>query len=211
MTDMQRWRQDWDSLARKNLYGSILSMNESYTEQEFMISGMNTFVTFADAIPDPCERIVDLGCGAGRVLMFAKMIGKEAIGIDISEEMLLAARARLGEDNLRLYDSFESVESGSVDFIYTVGTFKHLTKEMIADYLTDAARVMRKGGRCWISYYSKPPSEDGYWVDESSKDKEFQHPRTNRVIPEQDMMEMLESRGFRVLESDALLALVELA
>jgi cyclopropane fatty-acyl-phospholipid synthase-like methyltransferase len=200
MTDIDRWRNDWDSLARRDLYGSILSMNQAYTENQFRISGMRTFLEFADHIPNNCERILDIGCGAGRVLMHAQVFAKEVIGIDISPVMLAAARERMASGAL-FYDSFDPVHDESVDFIYSVGVFKHLTKEMISTYLADSARVLRPEGRMYFHYYSRRPDATSSYVDEAVEDREKQEPRTNRVVPEADVMKMLGDNGLRVIDS----------
>src|SRR5687767_3215289 len=44
--------------------------------------------------PRPGERILDLGCGDGAVTAAIKAMGAEVVGVDMSESLLDAARAR---------------------------------------------------------------------------------------------------------------------
>jgi SAM-dependent methyltransferase len=57
----------------------------------------------ADAFPGPGRRVLDIGCGAGATtLAMARRLGPEghALGVDISEPLVAAARARAAAENL---------------------------------------------------------------------------------------------------------------
>lgn len=51
----------------------------------------------------PGQKVLDLGCGAGRHAMFLAENGFEAYGIDISENAILEAKKRAQEKTCRLF------------------------------------------------------------------------------------------------------------
>lgn len=97
------------------------------------------------------ETVLDAGCGSGRVTeaLIARLPRGHAIGVDMSESMVLAARERLGPGaDVRRADLLElerELGEGSVDAILSTATF-----HWIADH--DALfrvlhGVLRPGGR----------------------------------------------------------------
>src|SRR6188508_654963 len=91
----RRTQEFWDAQTRWNAFVAIYDSEEVRDPQRageaFWRAGegdarwLETFFT-------PGERILDLGCGMGRVLFFLAPRAGEAIGVDISSEMLARAR-----------------------------------------------------------------------------------------------------------------------
>ena len=209
-TDLERWKSSWERMTKENAFGAVLSMTREYTEDEFRQSGKNNWATISQHLPADCNRIVDIGCGAGRVLEFARQNCTEAVGIDISQEMLRLAEERLGNDGFIFTDGFDSIEAGSIDFIYTVGVFKHLTIEMVANHIENGAEALRKGGIFYINYYAKQiPGKFNNWIDETADDKDVQHPRSNRIIPEERMLAILAANRLKPKISTDFLVVAE--
>lgn len=201
-TDFEKWKASWEQMTKRNAFGAVLSMDKHYTEEEFRKSGQATWKKVAPHLPAPCKRILDIGCGAGRVLAYARQHCDTAIGFDISRQMLAIAETRLGRDGYVYTDDLEAVETASIDFIYTVGVFKHLTLEMVQGHVSTGARVLRPGGVCLIHYYSEVPEKFTVSVDETAPDKDDQTPRTNRIIPREVMEQMMDAAGFDVTRSE---------
>jgi len=90
----------------------------------------------------------DLGCGTGVTTAALAPFVKQVIGVDGSDEMLDAARARLaGAPNVELRrGALESlpVDSGTLDAVTLVLVLHHLPSPVAA--LAEAARVLRPGG-----------------------------------------------------------------
>ena len=96
--------------------------------------------------------VADLGCGTGAMLAtLAPHVGR-VIGVDASEEMLGAARARLtGVANVELRrGSLESlpIDAGSVDAATMMLVLHHLPSPGAA--IAEAARILKPGGRLLI-------------------------------------------------------------
>lgn len=152
----------WNRLARRNaLYYSYPNTpnGRRVSEYEFRETGKAEYerLVASDALLRSrltdwrsCT-VLDFGVGAGRhAERFARDFGR-LIGIDISDEMLRAASARLvGFPNVTLFATDGAglpVPGASVDFIFSRGTLesvpdgvtlRHLSREMF--------RVLRHGG-----------------------------------------------------------------
>ena len=86
-------------------------------------------------------RVLDVGCGSGRIGEFALEAGaSHYVGIDFSEPMIALARSRLGRfenDRVELLigDFMETALDGPFDVVLALGLF---------DYLPDAGRFSRR-------------------------------------------------------------------
>lgn len=106
---------------------------------------------FAGIKPSPEWTILDLGCGAGRLLSYIKEHYEFArlIGVDISEHMLAFARQEVGDDpriELHVNSGYDlsMIDSSSVDFGYGVHVFIHIFDIGVAEaYLRELHRVLR--------------------------------------------------------------------
>jgi SAM-dependent methyltransferase len=73
-------------------------------------------------------RALDFGCGAGRSTRFLKALGFEAIGVDISADMVKLARERdPGGDYRVIADGdFSALPAGEFDLVQSVFTFDNI-------------------------------------------------------------------------------------
>lgn len=101
---------------------------------------------------DKNATIVDLGCGHGALIYFAKKKGyRNIIGFDCSPEQVVAAN-RLGIEGVQEGDVQESLKSFSdlsLDVIVTFDVIEHLSKVELFDLVDEVYRALRPGG-CWI-------------------------------------------------------------
>ena len=93
--------------------------------------------------------VVDTGCGGG--LMVEPLIeeGAHVLGLDLSAASLRVARGRLGARFVRADESRLPVASGSADVVLLADVLEHVPSVEAA--LTEAARVLRKGGACFVN------------------------------------------------------------
>ena len=102
---------------------------------------------------EPGERLLDLGCGwGGLVLHAAERFGVEAVGITLSEPQATLARERIREAGLAdrcridLLDYRELDEPAAYDKVVSVGMFEHVGEERLPDYFHRAFSLLRPGG-----------------------------------------------------------------
>jgi cyclopropane-fatty-acyl-phospholipid synthase len=100
----------------------------------------------------PGERLLDVGCGWGSLVIHAaRHHGVRAVGITLSEEQAALARRRVREAGLgdlveiRIAD-YRDVADGPYDKIASVGMVEHVGAAQLPAYATAIARLLRPGG-----------------------------------------------------------------
>ncbi|MDX1408076.1 MAG: class I SAM-dependent methyltransferase [Saprospiraceae bacterium] len=93
------------------------------------------------------QRVLEVGCGTGRLAASVAPFCREVLGIDLSQEMIAAATDRHGHlPNVRFvhgdYLGFESARTW--DAIISVSTAHHLD---LKAFLSKAARELQPGGQ----------------------------------------------------------------
>lgn len=104
----------------------------------------------------PGDRILELGCGYGRVLAPVAALAGQGWGVDNSLEYLELAKVEHPELNLALMDvaSLE-FDDHSFDLVFGVQNFISACKVPPETLLREALRLTRSGGRVVLSSYAK--------------------------------------------------------
>jgi SAM-dependent methyltransferase len=99
----------------------------------------------------PGERVLDLGCGAGRFVAALRDAGADAVGVEIASGALERARAVAPGADLRLLaeDGSIPLEHGSVDLVWCSEVLEHVADG--AQLLQEARRVLRPAGRLLLT------------------------------------------------------------
>jgi SAM-dependent methyltransferase len=99
----------------------------------------------------PGERVLDLGCGAGRFVAALREAGAEAVGVELAEAALERARANAPGADLRLLtdDGSLPLEHASVDLVWCSEVLEHVPDT--AHLLLEVRRVLRPGGRLLVT------------------------------------------------------------
>ena len=94
-------------------------------------------------------RVLEIGCGPGRILVPMAAAGADAHGIDVSPVSLdrcrRFARDRGVDVTLATAESDVPFE-GPFDFVYSVAVFMHLPRKTAVEYLMAARRSLADGG-----------------------------------------------------------------
>jgi SAM-dependent methyltransferase len=115
---------------------------------------------------------LDFGCGAGRSTRFLKRHGFEAIGIDISEEMVRRARERDPEGDYRVVadGDLSSLPAGAFDLVLAAFTFDNIpTEELKRSLFAQLGRTLRRDGRI-VALVSAPEIYAHEWASFTTKD-----------------------------------------
>lgn len=97
-------------------------------------------------------KILDLGCGPGHVIYWAKKQGYHNIwGIDISQEQINTAK-KLGLENVELADILDYLPNhkNEFDLITMLDVFEHFKKNEIMNVLNGIYCSLHKGGKVII-------------------------------------------------------------
>jgi SAM-dependent methyltransferase len=99
----------------------------------------------------PGERVLDLGCGAGRFIAALQHAGAEAVGVEIARAAVERARANVPGADVRLLEPDGSLPlgHGEVDVVWCSEVLEHIPD--VAHALLEARRVLRGGGRLLLT------------------------------------------------------------
>ncbi len=154
----------------------------------------------------PSDRVLEVGCGIGRL---ARHIAPEVAGYhgaDISAPMCLRAAWALRElPNVTVTHlkgcSLSPFPDRSFDAVYFQHVLIHLEQPDIERYLSEAYRVLRPGGRVYAQFYNRnhPQGFDelAHAVDQRVRDGRQQRGRVY-CHTSADVRALLARAGFRV-------------
>lgn len=101
----------------------------------------------------PCERLLDIGCGfGGLILHAAQRFGVEAHGITISERQAELARERIAAAGLGdrcrvdVVDYRQLEEPGTYDKVVSVCMFEQVPEHLLPEFFARAGTLLRPGG-----------------------------------------------------------------
>jgi SAM-dependent methyltransferase len=101
---------------------------------------------------DRSASIIDLGCGAGALIHFARTAGYlNIVGVDYSAEQVEEA-SRIGIPGIQQGDLMETLRAmadASQDLVLTLDVIEHLNRNELMSLVDEVHRVVRPGGR-WI-------------------------------------------------------------
>ncbi|MFW6077780.1 MAG: class I SAM-dependent methyltransferase [Hyphomicrobiales bacterium] len=93
--------------------------------------------------PRPGERILDLGCGDGAVTAALRDMGAEVVGVDTSEDLLAAARARALD--VRAMDGQALAFAQEFDAVFSNAALHWMTRPEAV--IAGVHRALKPGGR----------------------------------------------------------------
>ena len=160
---LAKMREDWDARARENARHYVNTEKESWTDEEFRLSGERTVAEdiLTDMInicqgKDPAQmKVLEIGCGAGRVTRALAGVFGEVYAVDISGEMIARAQEFLKDrPNAHVFQNNGTdlsvldgrLADGAADFAYSTIVFQHIpSREVIEKYVREVHRLLRPG------------------------------------------------------------------
>ncbi len=140
----------------------------------------------------PNERVLDVGCSVGRIAIplteYLKDNGSYE-GFDIVPKEIKWCQKKISSKfpnfHFQLADVYNKVynpygkynaseykfpyEDESFDFIFLTSVFTHMLTHDMENYLSEIVRVLRKGGRCFITYFLLNPETRGLMEQKQSR------------------------------------------
>ena len=156
---LEKMRRDWDERARENARYYVNTARENWTDEEFFQSGERTVAEeiSTDMInicqgKNPAEmKVLEIGCGAGRVTRaLARQFG-EVHAVDVSGEMIAQAKqALINQPNAHVYQNngmdLSVIPDGQFDFAFSTIVFQHIpSRDVIHNYVKEVARLLKPG------------------------------------------------------------------
>jgi SAM-dependent methyltransferase len=98
------------------------------------------------------DRVLEIGCGIGRITRAIAGQAAHVVGVDVSEEMVRRARRELADlENVQILQGngrdLSELASGSFDACYSFIVFQHIPDpDITCEYIVEIGRVLRPGG-----------------------------------------------------------------
>ena len=157
---LEKMQRDWDQRARQNARYYVNTARADWTDEDFFRSGELTVAeeVLTDMInicqgKDPKQmRVLEIGCGAGRVTRALAKVFGEVYGVDISAEMIRQAGAALADlPHARVLQNngtdLSVLGDVTVDFAFSSIVFQHIpSRDVIETYVREVHRLLRPGG-----------------------------------------------------------------
>lgn len=159
---MQTDRQ-WELFGQKDPYYGVLTDKQFRREEleedareRFFASGdeqLDELLANARTLADPGfspDRVLEYGCGVGRLLIPAAKQAQRVVGVDISTSMLTEARRNCdaaGIANVELLTPEQlGTDKGEFDFVYSFAVLIHLPRRTGEETIARLAALVRPGG-----------------------------------------------------------------
>jgi SAM-dependent methyltransferase len=172
--DLGELQRHWNEWGRRDPYYAILSKPQRRDNQWELEEFLQTGIDEIDAllawlneidVPYRTGRVLDFGCGVGRLTQALARTFTRCDGVDIAPTMIERARAmnRFGDqvqyhvndrDDLALFDD------GCFDLIYSNIVLQHIEPEYGARYIHEFTRILAPGGVVAFQLPSHPLAAD---------------------------------------------------
>ena len=156
---LKKMQRDWDERARENARYYVATGKNDWTDDEFFQSGERTVAEeiLTDMInicqgKDPKQmKVLEIGCGAGRVTRALAGVFGEVHAVDVSGEMVARAKNALADrPNAFVYRNngkdLSVIPGEGYDFAFSTIVFQHIpSREVIYSYVREVRRLLRPG------------------------------------------------------------------
>jgi Methylase involved in ubiquinone/menaquinone biosynthesis len=126
-------------------------------------AGLLRKLTVDNALIQPGDSVLDVGCGTGEVILLAKTRAKagKAYGIDPAPEMIAVARKKAARKKLDIDFRVGVIESlpfpdSSIEVVTSSLMMHHLPEDLKVRGLAEIYRVLKPGGRLLIADFMRP-------------------------------------------------------
>lgn len=179
------YREGWNDLVKnKNIYQIIARMDTDYSDLSFKITSLGWANKLSKMLPNICDKILDYGCGIGRIMYPMSMFCNEIIGVDISDAMIKKAEIYLQHINnkhLTTPDSNSILNfSNTFDFAYCIGVLRHNMPQDSFKIIGNIIKTLKTNGLFYFEYASSGEDVDhgvrGYHPIEDKDMKNFLEP-----------------------------------
>jgi cyclopropane fatty-acyl-phospholipid synthase-like methyltransferase len=186
---LKKMRSDWDERARENARYYVATGKNDWTDDEFFQSGERTIAEeiLTDMInicqgKDPKQmKVLEIGCGAGRVTRALAGVFGQVHAVDVSGEMVARAKqALVDRPNAFIYQNsgkdLAVVPGDNYDFAFSTIVFQHIpSREVIYSYVREVNRLLRPGALFKFQVQgdsSMKTSPDDTWLGVAFSDKD---------------------------------------
>ena len=200
-------KRDWNERARENAKWYINTVRVQQDEAEFDETGraevdklLRAELGFLTQGREPRTlRLLEIGCGIGRMTKHLAALFGEVHAVDVSGEMIRQARERLRDlPNVHCHETsgcdFAALPDDYFDLVFSAYVFQHVPSAMvIRANLVDAFRVLKPGGVCKFGVNS---TMDAAFLQQEHDTW------TGAALPENELRQTARELGAQLLRLD---------
>src|SRR5437588_6237930 len=156
---LERMRRDWEERARENARHYVVTGQREWSDEEFFRSGevtvkeeiLTDMINICQGKEPKQMRVLEIGCGAGRITRALSGLFGEVHAVDVSGEMVSKARAALADrPNAFVYQNngkdLAVLGDREFDFAFSTIVFQHIPSyAVIESYVREVHRLLRPG------------------------------------------------------------------
>jgi len=157
---LSKMREDWDSRARENARHYVDSSKTDWSDEEFFASGelaverevLSDMTNICQGKHPSQMRVLEIGCGAGRVTRALARVFGQVYAVDVSGEMVKRARQAVKPYRRRVFifrnngRDLRAIPNRQFDFAFSTVVFQHIpSRDVIENYVREAYRLLRPG------------------------------------------------------------------
>lgn len=163
-------RADWTRLGAEDPLWAVLvedgKRGGRWDVDEFLALGRADVerargILAGAGLPTTWNRVLDFGCGAGRLSQALAEHADQVVGLDVSPPMLDTARTLDRSDGRCLFllgedPDLRAFPDGSFDLVLTERVLQHLPRPVLENYVAEFVRVLRPGGVAFLHLPTRP-------------------------------------------------------
>jgi len=156
----------------------------------------------------PDWKVLEIGCGVGRLIKHFRESFARVDGVDISEKMIEFAKQYLadGKQNGELYVNngcdLQQLPDESYDFVYSTIVFQHIRSiSIVKNYFSEIFRVLKPGGYFRIQVHDRSLASLGDFDEEGNADKQYYF--SGNAYTEEQLKELLIEADFNVVSLES--------
>jgi SAM-dependent methyltransferase len=209
---LHRMRRDWNRRALENARYYVATAQKEWSDDEFFAAGerelkdqiLNDLGNICQGKDPKTMKVLEIGCGAGRVTRALARFFGEVYAVDISRHMIRQARQAVapfpnahvfcnnGSDlsvvRRRWWHRLGIGGELQFDFAFSCLVFQHIpSRAVIESYLSEVNRLLRPGALFKFQvqgYTAEEPDLDDSWI--------------GQAFSPEDARQLAESSGFEL-------------
>lgn len=170
---------------------------EDYNRRNYNLFWTDEYDYFKSILPG--NKVIDLGCGAGRDSEQFIKDKFDYLGVDSSQSMLDLASQRVPGANFRLMDLRDlTLPINSFDGFWASASLLHFSKQELPAILTSFYKLLKNNGVGFISVKEKRVFDEGYIKEDKGGGIE----RYFSFFGEAEMIKFLDDAQFKIIKTE---------